>query len=544
MTHNIASVLERAAIDRPDQEAVVFPGSRVTYAALDERAEDMARTLSDMGIEQGDRVGILLNASDDYVALIFAIAKVNAVAVPISARFRRAELRHIVVHSGLRVLVTESPEPGAPDLPGLIAEAFPALGAVTPGAAADPDAPELEAIAFVASRPSALDTGGVRLRADTAAQEEAEQLRGVAVLVYTSGTTAAPKGAMLGHEALLLVAESVSERLELSSDDRVWTAIPLFHGGGIDYLLATLSAGATFVHPGFFDPQTALGYIDGERVTVALPAFETIWMPVLNDPAFDSTDLSRIRAVLLVGVVERLRAASTKLPHAPIVACVAMTEASAFVSLSRISDPAEARLTTGGTPLDGIECRIVDPDSGDDLGPGQIGELWFRGPNMFYGYFRDAEQTRAVIDEDGWFHTGDMCVQDDVGRLSFVSRLKDMLKVGGENVAAAEIEGYLLQHPSVQIAQVVAAPDARYVEVPAAFIQLREGAAATEDEIIDFCDGAIAAYRVPRYVRFVTEWPMSGTKIKKVDLRERIARELKDAGITEAPRRASRWRKD
>jgi fatty-acyl-CoA synthase len=187
-----------------------------------------------------------------------------------------------------------------------------------------------------------------------------------------------------------------------------------------------------------------------------------------------------------------------------------------------------------------MQTRVVDPETGADLPPDTEGELLFRGSNAFDGYLHAPELTARCIDGDGWFHTGDVATQDSDGRVTFVSRLKDMLKVGGENVSAAEVESYLIGHPAVGIVQVVAAPDSYYVEVPAAFIQLKPGATATEDEIIDFCRGQIATFRIPRYVRFVDDWPMSGTKIKKFELRERIADELRRRGITEAPRLTSR----
>jgi fatty-acyl-CoA synthase len=347
---------------------------------------------------------------------------------------------------------------------------------------------------------------------------------------------------MLSHEALYRLATGIGERMRITPEDRVWTAIPLFHGGGITFALSCIAAGAPFVHAGFFDPGTTLEYLRDERVTIALAAFETIWMPVLNRPDFASFDLSGIRVVMAVGVPERLRDMASRLPHAVHVSCVAMTESSAFLTLNRLDDPFEARVTSGGHPMPGMRCRVVDPQTGADVEPGTPGELLFRGPNAFDGYFRDPERTAEVFDADGWFHSGDLVVADPEGRLTFLSRLKDMLKVGGENVAAAEVEGYLLTYPAVDVVAVVGAPDAYYVEVPAAFVQLAPGATATEEELIEFCLGRIATYRVPRYVRFVDagEWPMSGTKIKKYVLRERIAAELEAAGITEAPRFASR----
>src|SRR5690606_18557390 len=228
------------------------------------------------------------------------------------------------------------------------------------------------------------------------------------------------------------------------------------------------------------------------RVTVALAAFETIWLPVLSRYNPQEHDLTSIRAVMVVGVEERLRQMAEVLPWATQVSCVAMTESCAFLSLHRLDDPFEVRVTTGGHPMPGMEVRVVDPETGEDLPPGAEGELLFRGPNAFDGYFRDPELTREVFDEEGWFHSGDVVRRDEDGRITFVRRLKDMLKVGGENVSAAEVEGLLITQPAVKLAQVVAAPDEYYVVVPAAFIELKPGQEATEEELIHFCLGKIA----------------------------------------------------
>jgi fatty-acyl-CoA synthase len=193
-------------------------------------------------------------------------------------------------------------------------------------------------------------------------------------------------------------------------------------------------------------------------------------------------------------------------------------------------DPAEVRATTSGQPLRHMQARVVDPATGAAVPPGTPGEFRFRGTSRFLRYHRDDALTAERIDADGWYSSGDLVVSDPAGRIAFVSRLKDMLKVGGENVAAAELEGFLSEHPAVGLVQVVAAPDAHYGEVPAAFVQLRAGATATEAELIAFCRGTIAGFKVPRYVRFVDEWPMSGTKVQKFRLRDALAAELAAAG--------------
>ena len=515
----LAELVEESAAADPDAEAlVVADGERLSTGELARRSREYAAALLGAGTGPGDRVALLLPASADLVALLLATTRIGAVAVPVNARYRPDEVRHVVTHSGAALLVTAPPStPGAPDLADL------ARRAVAGG-----DTPELRGITTPADLAAA--PGDPRAADDALA---ATRVRDPALLVYTSGTTAAPKGALLSHEAPVRLAAGIADRMALGPADRIWTAIPLFHGGGITFAIAALTARATFVHPGYFDPTITPALLERERVTVALAAFETIWMPVLDRPDRPDRDLARLRLVMAVGVPERLRAMAARVPQAVHVSCVATTESSAFLSLGRLDDPLEARVTTGGHPMPGMAVRVVDPEDGHDLGPGEPGELIFRGPNAFDGYFRDLQATAATIDAHGRVHTGDVAVVDDAGRVTFRSRLKDMLKVGGENVAAAEIEDHLLTHPAVGVVAVVAAPDERYVEVPAAFVQLAPGAQVTAEELIEHCIGRIAAFRVPR---FVDEWPMSGTKIRKVDLRARIADELARAGITTAPK--------
>jgi fatty-acyl-CoA synthase len=224
------------------------------------------------------------------------------------------------------------------------------------------------------------------------------------------------------------------------------------------------------------------------------------------------------------------------MPWAVEVTSFGCTESASNTTLGAADDPEELRLSTLGTVVPGMELKIVDHETGNELLPNEVGELCLRGYARFEGYYKDPEQTARAIDADGWFHTGDLGSLDEHGYLRYSGRLKDMLKVGGENVASIEIEDYLVRHPAVNIAQVVGAPDARYDEVPAAFVELKPGHSATADELIAFCVGKIATYKVPRYVRIVDEWPMSGTKIKKFVLREQIAMELAQLGISEAPK--------
>jgi fatty-acyl-CoA synthase len=243
--------------------------------------------------------------------------------------------------------------------------------------------------------------------------------------------------------------------------------------------------------------------------------------------------------VVNVGTPERMQAMQDKVPQAIQVSCTGSTESAGFCCIGSLDDPPDIRARTAGRINPGMEARIVDPETGAPVPDGAPGEFVFRGAYRFRHYHRDPELTARRIDAEGWFHSGDLLVRDADGRFSYLARLSDMLKVGGENVSPAEVEGHLATHAAVHLVQVVGAPDAAYGEVPAAFVQLHPGAEVKEEEILDYCLGAIATYKVPRYVFFVDEWPMSGTKIQKFVLRDRVRAYLAENGITQAPRLTS-----
>ena len=538
---SLGDLMDMQAEKYGDKDAIVFPEGRYSYQDIAMYAQNISKALLALGVEPGDRVGYFLQECIDTIGIIIGAAKIGAITAPINSRFKTTELEQVIVHAGMKVIFTSSPAV-ATDFNGLINETFPQIAESASKNLDFPEAPELEALITLddIERPGTFNLSDVDEMALTisdeavAARQAGVRVRDTAIIMYTSGTTAMPKGAMLSHESFSRYASSVKERMILTEDDIFWAALPMFHIGGVAFVLASLFVGSTFIHTGNYNPDVALQQIRDERPTVVLPAFETIWVPVVNHPDREEDDFDSVRVVMVVGVPERLRQFQEQTPHAPILNCFGQTEVCAFLSLSELDDEPELRFTKGGFPMPGMEAEVHDPDTGDVLPNGSVGELWYRGPNMFDGYFRDPELTEEVFDERGFFKTGDICEIDSDGRVTFVSRLKDMLKVGGENVSAAEVEGYLITHPAIALAQVVSAPDERYVEVPAAFIQLKPDMDATEEEIIEFCKGKIATYRIPRYVRFVDDWPMSGTKIKKIVLREMIASELKSKGITQA----------
>ena len=510
MSRTVHEMLDRLAQERPGADGAVFPGERCTWGELAERSARQARRLRACGVGPGACVGILIPGNIEHLEILLGAMRLGAVPVPINARYKASELDYVVSHSKMALLLT------APSNAALVEQT---------GVSACP--------VVVVGRDEEWE------HAD-APFVDIDDPEAPAVILYTSGTTSSPKGAVHTHASLVAEGVNLAERLCLGREDRFWSPLPMFHSGGIVTMLGSLASGAAFCHVGTFEPGVALDQLERERCTHAFPAFETIWLRVLDHPRFETADLGALRIVINVGVRERMKAMQERLPGAAQVSCFGSTESCGFLCLGLASDPLEARLTTSGRNLPHMELRVVDLDTGQEAAPGVIGEALFRGQSRFSHYHRDPEYTAQVIDADGWFHTGDLIRRDEEGRVSFVGRLKDMLKVGGENVAAAEIEDFIAAHPAVKIVQVVAAPDARYTEVAAAFVELRPGATLTERELIDFCLGKIATFKVPRYVRFVEEWPMSGTKIQKFRLRQQIAAELEAAGITEAPRLRAR----
>jgi fatty-acyl-CoA synthase len=526
MTPDTLGAVMRTAAEEWSDSTVSFPDESTTFRDLDQRADHFARLTLAAGAQAGDNVGVLLEPCIDFIAALVGIARIGATIVPINERFKARELQHVLTHADLTVVLTTDRIAEFLDFPNLL------KGALELG-----DAPLLRSIVvFGADRqaPAALEEAAAVISPDRI--EAAVTSEDMALIMYTSGTSAMPKGCMITHDAFTQQGRAMGHsRYFLEPEDCFWCPLPLFHNGGLATLMACLSTGASYVHAGRFDPEIALDQLERHRCTHAIPTFETIWLRVLDLPRFPQADLSALRVTLNAGTAERLRQLQERLPHAVQLANYGLTEATGHLSVTLPTDPIELRVNTGGHPLPGMEVRVVDPAGGDDMPAGQVGEILFRGPMRFRAYWKDPELTEKVIDGDGWCHSGDLGTLDAEGRVTYTGRLKDMLKVGGENVAAAEVEAFLLTHPAVNIVAVVGAPDARYVEVPAAYIELVNGTECSEAEIIDFCLGRIATFKVPRYVRFVSEWPMSGTKIQKFVLRDQIERELRSQGIAEAP---------
>jgi fatty-acyl-CoA synthase len=533
--YTVPDLLVRAANRDPQGDCLVFPDSRVSFEEQYERAVSVARSLAGLGVTAGDHVGILMSNCQEFVDLLIGVQLLGAWAVPINARYKARELRHVVADAGLRVLVTTDRIVDFVDFVGVLVEAFQDLESQDdPRSLALGDAPDLRSIVLVGDRvpPGMVGETAFRDLAHDVDPEHVETcrsrpaVRDVAMMMYTSGTTAMPKGCPISHEALVRPAlEAGRTRFRLTAEDVMWDPLPMFHMSFVLPFLACLDAGTPILAMEHFEPKEALTYMEREGATVNFASFPTITQALLTHPDYDHERLN-IRLVNNVGPPGLLASMQERMPGSVQISAYGMTECGGVIAFGEADDDLRQRTHTSGRPFRGIEVQIRDLDTDEILGPDQPGEILVRGYCLFEGYYRDEAKNAESFTSDGWFRTGDICSIDSDGYISYLTRAKDMLKVGGENVAAAEIEGLLQQHPAVLLAQVVSAPDAKYVEVPAAFVQLVEGESASEAELIDFCTGQIASFKVPRHVRFVTDWPMSATKIQKVRLREQIASEL------------------
>jgi fatty-acyl-CoA synthase len=539
----LGDLLLRTANWRSAADAVVFPEERLSYRELAERARRFARGLIGLGIEPGEKVGVLMANSPDCIAAIYAIALSGAVVVPINTRYRAVELPYVITNAELAAIITSDRIDDYVDLLSLITSALPGLeSAPDPHRLGLEAAPALRTVVALGARsaPGTVDERGLFDAAATVSEPELERrragvrVRGTALVLYTSGTTAQPRGCVLTHEALVRCWTNVGRVFRLTAEDRCWAPCPLFHLGAVGPLLMCAAYGAAFISDTFFEATAALSLIEREHATVLYPAYPPITQAVLTHPAFAETDTTEARAMLNVGPPDLLRQMQGAMPHVVQLSLYGLTEGGGAITYNRLDDDLDVRVETCGTPLPGSEVRIADPETGGDQPPGEEGEILIRGVSVCEGYYRDPEKTAMQFDAGGWFHTGDRGSLDPGGRLRFHGRLKDMLKVGGENVAPAEIEAHLGLHPAVKLVQVVGVPDERLEQVPAAFVELKPGHTATEQDLLDHCRDQIARFKIPRYIRFVSEWPMSATKVQKEPLRARLLEEL---AINEGERR-------
>ncbi|RCW64802.1 AMP-binding protein [Pseudorhodoferax soli] len=526
----IGDCFDAVAARQPEALALVsrHEGVRLTYGQLQADANRLASALLRSGLVPGDRIGIWSHNNSAWLLMQLATAKAGLVLVNINPAYRTAELEYALNKVGCRAIVAMARFKTS-DYLGMLREL-------------DGQLPQLERSYWIdvagqgADEPGMTRFSELLASGDVADPRVAEVQRGLKNtdpinIQFTSGTTGFPKGATLTHRNILNNGFFIGECMQLTPADRLCIPVPLYHCFGMVLgNLACLTHGSAIVYPNDgFDPLTVLQAVQDERCT-GLHGVPTMFIAELDHPRFAEFDLSSLRTGIMAGSpcpIEVMKRVVEQMHLSEITIAYGMTETSPVSCQSSTDTPLAKRVSTVGQVQPHLEVKVVDPASGAMVPRGQSGELCTRGYSVMHGYWGDVEKTREAIDTEGWMHTGDLATMDDEGYVNIVGRIKDMVIRGGENIYPREIEEFLYRHPQVQDVQVVGLPDARYGEELCAWIIPKPGQALTEEAVHDFCKGKIAHYKVPRYIRFVAEFPMTVTgKIQKFRIREAMSEEL------------------
>lgn len=535
----LGQVLEEVAERYPENVALIFKDQRISYRMLREKARALAKGFMALGVGRGDKVSIWMGNCPEWIYTQFAAAMLGAVLVPVNTRFRTNELEYILGQSESTTLLMADRFLNI-DFLAMLKKICPEMEGASPGKLRCERLPFLKNIILIGEKKAcgAFAFAEV-LNSGQAIPEESLESRirqvlpdDVIMFQYTSGTTAFPKGVMLSHDGVVRDAFCLGQRQTLTPQDRLFCPLPFFHvGGAVISTLSAITHGASMVFLETYDPEESLKLLQRERCT-AMNGIETHFLMMYQHPDYSRYDVTSLKKGWVIGPAEVVRSVYEKMGMTGVLNIYGTSETSPNVTTTFVDDPLELRINSHGLPHAETEVKIVEPATGVTLPAGKEGEICVRGWNVMKGYYKKPEETAKAIDAQGWLHTGDLGLIDpQTGYLKFTGRFKDMLRVGGENVSAMEVESFMLTHPKVKQAQVVGVPDPRLTEVGMAFLEIKEGMSATEEEILSFCKGKIANFKIPRYVIFVKEFPMTGSgKIQKFKLKEQALERLKVKG--------------
>ena len=536
----IGQVLRETAKKFPLQDAVVFcdHGSRLSWSAFDAEVDRVARSLLALGLRRGDHFGVWSTNVPEWVTLQFATARIGSVLVTINPSYRTNELAHAVRQSELWGLALID-KFKTTDYFDSLQQAIPELAIHLPGALTSSQYPKLKWVIAIRGEPPAgsISWQDFLSRAESVSSQQLEEAEmGLLCsdpinIQYTSGTTGSPKGAMLSHRNILLNAYYAGMGQRFTDQDRICVPVPLYHCFGC--VLGTLCSivhGATMVFPAEnFQPAATLQAIEAERCT-AVYGVPTMFIAMMEHADYPHRNLSSLRTGIMAGSpcpIELMKRVTSEMGASEMTIGYGQTEASPLITQTRSDDSLELRVGTVGRPIPGIQVKIIDPETGHELGDQQPGELCGRGHDVMLGYFNLPDKTSEAIDSDGWLHTGDLAVREPNGYYRITGRLRDLIIRGGENVYPREIEELLFQHAAIQDVQIIGVPDRKFGEEVMAWVRFREGRSASIEELKAFCKASLAYFKVPHYWKFVDSFPITVTgKIQKYKMREISIEEL------------------
>jgi fatty-acyl-CoA synthase len=536
----IGDALTNTAARYPDGLALVVrhQGLRLNWSQLSGAVDRASKAFLALGIEKGDRVAIRATNCAEWVVTQLATARIGAILVNLNPVYRTSEVAHALRRSETQTLVLIRGFRDC-DYVQTLSEIVPELHHATRGRLASAALPNLSTVSFVGADPPAelLGWNDFLALGDSGADAALAERRAMLSfddainIQFTSGTTGSPKGALLTHHNVLNNARFIGPFMRIGAEDRICIPVPFYHCFGMVIgNLVSVSTGAAKVAPAAsFDPLATLAAVHDERCT-ALYGVPTMFIAELEQPEFDRFDLGSLRTGVMAGApcpVELMKRVVSRMHCSEITICDGLAEASPVITQTRADDPVDVRVRSVGRALPNAEVKIVDPQTNHMVPVGTSGELCTRGYLVMKGYYKDPEATARAIDAGGWLHSGDLAAMDDRGYFNITGRLKELIIRGGENISPREIEEFLHTHPKLSAVQVIGVPDPKYGEQVMAWIRLKEDVPCTEEEIRDFCRGRIATYKIPRRVKFVTEFPMSVTgKVQKFRMRELAVQEL------------------
>lgn len=539
----LGDYLEYWAEHTPDKEYIVYSDRnlRFTWKEFNERVDDMAKGLIAIGVTKGTHVGLWAQNVPDWLTFLYACAKIGAVCITVNTNYKQNELEFLVKDSDMHTLcLTDGTwESNYVDM---TYQMLPELRECQRGHLESKNFPNLKNVVYIGQEKyrGMYNTAEILLLGENTEEDEFIKLRNsvnchdVVNMQYTSGTTGFPKGVMLTHYNIANNGYLTGEHMKFTQEDKLCVCVPLFHCFGV--VLATMNClthGCTEVMVERFDPLVTLASVHKERCT-ALYGVPTMFIAELNHPMFDMFDLSCLRTGIMAGSlcpIELMRKVEDKM-HLRVTSVYGLTETSPGMSQTRIDDPDEVRYTTVGRDYEFVDVKVLDPETNQEVPVGVQGEMCCKGFNVMKGYYKNPKATAEIIDANGYLHSGDLGVKDENGNYRITGRIKDMIIRGGENIYPREIEEFLYHLPGVRDVQVAGVPSKKYGEEVGAFIILDEGVKLTVDEVRDYCRGKIARYKIPKYVFFVDEYPLTGSgKIQKFKLRDLSLKLCAEQGI-------------